>query len=50
MYPLKIKVVFYSSHVPLISVVLTDNSSNDDDDDDIFEASEKGPKERSKLP
>ena len=48
MYPLKIKVVFYSSHVPLISVVLTDNSSNDDDD--IFEASEKGPKERSKLP
>ena len=49
MYLLKIKVVFYSSHVPLISVVLTDNSSNDDDDD-IFEASEKGPKERSKLP
>lgn len=49
MYPLKIKVVFYSSHVPLIIVVLTDNSSNDDDDD-IFEASEKGPKERSKLP
>ena len=49
MYPLKIKVVFYSSHVPLISVVLIDNSSNDDDDD-IFETSEKGPKERSKLP